>query len=458
MKRNRRIALVFVLLFSLSSCYSRILNPYSDTPDENCGVGRITEDGEKGSVEQWKSGAEEEAAPVPAVVEPEDDAASAEDAASEDARSEPEDRVISPEPETEVPSEEEDLPVPADTVPAEEPAAPAVPEEPLPAEETPAVPEETLPAEETPAVIPDADPGEEPTGGDAQENVDSLAPFGAVRWRKENGIYRYDFPARNTAGADTLDEMYDFPRARLDDANKAPEKDNWFPGKVFYDEATGEVTYYWDRWDSTKEVLNRYGAIYRGDETRKVCYLTFDCGYEYGATAAILDALRDKEAPGTFFVTGPYVRSQVDLVRRMLDEGHVVGNHTNTHPDMTSLTVDQVIDEMRQVEGDFKAQFPDAPELMFFRPPEGAVNEWLLRLEAKLGYRTVMWSYTYYDFDVNNQWDYDDALNTLKSHLHPGCVYLLHAESSTNAAVLPELIDWIRSQGYEIEPVCGIKA
>jgi len=441
MRRNRWIALVFVILFLSSSCYSRIVNPYADTPDENGGVGRITEDGENTSVEQWKSSAEEEASPVPVMMDQEDDAASIEEVPSK-----PEDPITSPEPEPpEEPSKGEEPYVPEDTSSAEGLPAPSVWEEPLP-------------EKEPPVTVPDADPAEEETGGTAQETVNSLSPFGAIRWWKENGIYRYDFPARNTSGTATLDEMYSFPCVRLDDANKAPAKDNWFQGKVFYDETTGEVTYYWDRWDSTKDVLNRYGAIYRGDETRKVCYLTFDCGYEYGTTSSILDALRDKEAPGTFFLTGPYVRSQYDLIKRMLDEGHIVGSHTNTHPNMTSLTVDQAIDEMRQVEQDYKALFPDAPDMVFFRPPEGAVNEWLLRLEAKLGYRTVMWSYTYYDYDVNNQWNYDDALNTLKSHLHPGCVYLLHAESSTNAAVLPELIDWIRSQGYEIEPICGIEA
>ena len=96
--------------------------------------------------------------------------------------------------------------------------------------------------------------------------------------------------------------------------------------------------------------------------------------------------------------------------------------------------------------------------MLYFRPPRGAVNEWLLRLEAKLGYRTVMWSSAYHDYDVDNQWSYEDALTLVKSQLHPGCVYLLHAESFTNAAILPEFIDWIRAQGYVIEPICGIEA
>ena len=295
-------------------------------------------------------------------------------------------------------------------------------------------------------------------GGTTTVSEGSLAPFGAYDWWVENGVYKYDSPARNNAGEATLSEMYSFPTTRFEDANKPPDKDNWFPGQATYDESTGETIYGWDRWNSTKETLAKYGAIYRGDETRKVCYLTFDCGYEYGATAKILDALRDKQAPGAFMLTGPYVRTEHDLIERMLNEGHIVGNHSESHSDMTLLTVDEVVSEMRTVEEDFKAQFPDAPDMIYFRPPNGAVNEWLLRIEAKLGYRTMVWSYTYKDYIVHEQWAYDDALNILKQHLHPGCVYLLHAESSTNAEILPEFIDWIRSQGYEIEPICGIGA
>ena len=311
-----------------------------------------------------------------------------------------------------------------------------------------------------------------PEDGDSAEPVllsdsGSLSPFGAVDWRFENGKYIYDFPARNAEGLKTFDEMYAFPTTRFEDANKPPDVDNWFPGQVFYDETTGETSYGWDRWDSTKEIFKKYGAIYRGDESRKVCYLTFDCGYEIGMTASLLDTLKEKQAPGTFFVTGPFVRGESadftkeymhNLTRRMLDEGHVVGSHTNTHPDMTMLTADEAVNEMRQVEADFAREFPDAPELLFFRPPAGAVNEWLIRLEAKLGCRTVTWSATYRDYVVDEQWAYDDALNLLKSCLHPGCVYLLHTESATNAALLPELIDWIRAQGCVIEPLCGIGA
>ena len=315
---------------------------------------------------------------------------------------------------------------------------------------------ETQKQQETPPADRGQDSGSAGSSGAVSEG--SLSPFGTFSWWQENGVYKYDVPAQNTSGMATIAEMYTFPTTRFEDANKPPEIDNWYPGQVTYDESTGEAIYGWDRWTSTKETMAKYGAIYRGDETRKVCYLTFDCGYEYGATAKILDALRDKQAPGAFMLTGPYVRTQHDLIRRMLDEGHLVGNHTNNHLDMTTLTVDEVVDEMRTVEQDYKAQFPDAPDMLYFRPPAGAVNEWLLRIEAKLGYRTLTWSYTYHDYDPYAQWDYYDALNTLKEHLHPGCVYLLHAESSTNAEILPEFIDWIRSQGYVIEPLCAIGA
>lgn len=184
-----------------------------------------------------------------------------------------------------------------------------------------------------------ADTADGPDSSDPDSESGSLSPFGAVVWQFENGKYLYDFPARNTAGPAALGEMASFPTARFEDANKPPQTDNWFPGQVFYDESTGETAYGWDRWDSTKDVFKKYGAIYRGDESRKVCYLTFDCGYEIGMTASLLDTLKEKEAPGTFFVTGPFVRGESadftkeymhDLIRRMLDEGHVVGRAIRT--------------------------------------------------------------------------------------------------------------------------------
>ena len=267
------------------------------------------------------------------------------------------------------------------------------------------------------------------------------------------------------SGMATLLEADGIPKERFADSNQPPDKDNWFPGRVSYDEAAGTVTYDWaaegstaDRAKSTLDALAKYGAIYRGDESRKVIYLTFDCGYETGVTGQILDALRGKKAPGTFFITGTYVEKNAELVGRMLDEGHLVGNHTYHHYDMTSLSAAEVVGEMQSCEDAFKAAFPDAPDMLYFRPPEGSVNEWLLAGEAKLGYRTVMWSFAYDDWKEDAQPSLEEGLAAAKNGLHPGAVYLLHAESATNAAMLPAFIDWVRAQGYEILPLCDIGA
>lgn len=270
-------------------------------------------------------------------------------------------------------------------------------------------------------------------------------------WSVEDGKYTYNLPARDDSRRDGVYSLTSNQYGEFDD-----QPDDWYAGKTTYDEATGEVTYVWDRSASTLGTMKKYGAIYRGDETKNVCYLTFDCGYEYGSTAKILDTLRDRKVPGTFFLTGHFVKTEHDLIARMLDEGHVVANHTVNHKNMTALTVDEFMKELDGLEELYYKEFPDAPQMLFFRPPQGTSNEWLMELAYKLGYTTVMWSWTYYDFDVDNQPDVAESLAKAKAGLHPGAVYLLHAESSTNAEMLGDLIDWIRAQGYEILPLCDI--
>ena len=321
----------------------------------------------------------------------------------------------------------------------------------------PVTPDPVTPDPVTPdPVTPDPAPADQPTYVSIPSDPDSLAPFGAINWYTLNGKYVYEMPRQNSAGMETIGEMYDWPKTYWDDKNK--DNNDWYPGKVSsYDPATGEVVMQYDRYASTLAVLKKYGAIYRGDTTRKVIYLTFDCGYENGATGKILDTLKSRGVPATFFLTGPYVRTEHDLVARMLDEGHVVGSHTNKHLLMTTLSVDEVIDEMRQVEISYKEQFPDAPDMLYWRPPQGDVNEWVIRIEAKMGYRTVLWSFAYNDWSKYTQPEPDYALATMKAGMYPGCVYLLHAESATNAEVLGDFIDWVLAQGFVIEPLCGIE-
>lgn len=275
---------------------------------------------------------------------------------------------------------------------------------------------------------------------------------GELSWKVENGKYVYTFPERDDSGLANVWEMEAFSRAMFDD-----QPNDWFFGRTTRDQTTGEVTYVWDRYQSTLDVLKKYGAIYRGDETKKVVYLTFDNGYEYGTTAQILDVLKEKNVPATFFVNGHYVESAPHMIRRMLDEGHIIGNHCVNHYPLTTVSAETFVQEVQGLEDIYYATFPDAPPMVYFRPPSGNSNEWVLKLADMMGYTTVMWSWAYGDYDTNNQLPVSEALAKVKEGLHNGCVYLLHPESTTNAAMLGDMIDWIRSQGYEFLPLPAIE-
>ncbi len=299
-----------------------------------------------------------------------------------------------------------------------------------------------------------ADPSETTDDDPAEtDGRTTQSPATEISWRIENGKYVYTFPERDDSGLANVAEMETFTRARFDD-----QPNDWFIGKTLRDEATGEVTYVWDRSQQTLDAIAKYGAVYRGDEERKVVYLTFDCGYEYGTTAEILDVLKEKNVPATFFVNGWYVESAPHMVRRMLDDGHIIGNHCDNHEDMTTVSVDTFIKEVQGLEDIYYATFPDAPPMLYFRPPSGNCSEWVLKFADMMGYTTVMWSWAYYDFDVNNQMSVSNAMAKVKAGLHNGCVYLLHTESTTNAAMLGEMIDWIRGEGYEFLPLADIDA
>ncbi len=301
----------------------------------------------------------------------------------------------------------------------------------------------------------EAPPETEDTTTPPSPSVENPYGVGSTAWEIVNGKYTYYFGERDTSGLATIGEMYTMARKNLPDQ---PDGYDWFPGNTSYNETTGEVTVKWDRYDATVEIVEKYGGIYRGDETRKVCYLTFDCGYEYGTTGQILDILKEKNVPATFFLTGDYIKEeQRELMQRMLDEGHIIGNHTLNHKAVATLTVDEFMQQLNDLEAKYKAMFPDAPPMHYFRPPSGTCNEWSFMMADKMGYKTVMWSFAYLDYNTSNQPAVADAIATAKNGLHPGCVYLLHAESTTNVAMLGDLIDWIRAQGYEILPICDIE-
>ncbi len=285
------------------------------------------------------------------------------------------------------------------------------------------------------------------------ESLDLTSPVSV--WELKDGVFTYNIPMPVRDLSD-LSDIKSASTALFEDQGN-DTTGSWFFGKVERNLETGEVTYVWDRYKSTLDAIDEYGGIYRGSSEEKVCYITFDCGYENGYTGKILDTLEAKNVPAIFFLTGHYMRTEEELVNRMIDEGHLIGNHTVNHKNMTDVSAETFIYEIETFENEFYEKYPNGQPLKYYRPPMGACNEWSLKMADKMDICTVMWSFAYYDYDVENQPEVSVALEKAKKGLHNGCVYLFHTESSTNTAMLGDLIDWIRDQGYEILPICEIK-
>ncbi len=199
-----------------------------------------------------------------------------------------------------------------------------------------------------------------------------------------------------------------------------------------------------------KEIVDKHGAIFLGDTSRKELFLTFDNGYENGYTAPILDTLKAKKVPAVFFVTGHYVKDQPELLKRMVAEGHLIGNHSWSHPDMTTISDERIRDELERVKQE-TAKVTGRQEMKYLRPPRGIFSDRTLRVTKELGYTNVFWSVAYKDWDVKAQRGADYAYRQVVSQLHPGAVILLHSVSKDNAAALGSIIDEARRQGYEFK-------
>lgn len=199
-----------------------------------------------------------------------------------------------------------------------------------------------------------------------------------------------------------------------------------------------------------EDLISKYDGIFTGDTSQKSIYLTFDEGYENGYTPIILDVLKKNEVKSIFFVTGSYIEKNPELIKRMLQEGHKVGNHTINHPSLPEIDNAQLERELVGLEERFYELYGERFEYM--RPPMGEYSERALAAAQQLGYKTVFWSFAYKDYDVNDQKGQEYAYNKIMSNLHNGAVLLLHAVSKDNAEVLDKLIKDIRAQGYEIKP------
>ncbi len=199
--------------------------------------------------------------------------------------------------------------------------------------------------------------------------------------------------------------------------------------------------------------LKKYDAVYLGNTDEKVLYLTFDAGYENGCTEKILDILKKHNVPAAFFLVGNYMEKNADLVRRMVDEGHIVGNHTMHHPDMSKLREEAAFAKELQ---DLEALFTSitGKELpKFYRPPQGTYSEDNLKMAQKLGYRTVFWSLAYVDWNNDSQPTAEHAFSKLLPRTHNGAVVLLHSTSQTNAAILDELLTKWEAAGYRFASI-----
>jgi peptidoglycan-N-acetylmuramic acid deacetylase len=199
--------------------------------------------------------------------------------------------------------------------------------------------------------------------------------------------------------------------------------------------------------------LSDYDAYYIGSEDPLI-FLTFDEGYENGYTAEILDILKNNQVTAAFFVTGPYIKSNPELVKRMVEEGHIVGNHSQTHPSMPSKAHDpQAFErEISEVEKSFE-KLTGTPMPKFFRPPRGEYSQLSLSLTKEMGYKTIFWSFAYQDWLVDQQPDPEAAYAKILQGTHNGQIMLLHAVSSTNTKILDRVIKDIKKEGYRFAPL-----
>ena len=198
--------------------------------------------------------------------------------------------------------------------------------------------------------------------------------------------------------------------------------------------------------------VNGFNAVtYDAKSTDKVLYLTFDCGYENGYTYTVLDVLKEKNVSAAFFCTLDHIKAEPKLITRMIKEGHIVGNHSDKHPNFSKISRTRMAQEIQTVENYLRTEYGYSSP--YFRFPEGAYSDSALDLVQSLGYKSVFWSLAYADWDTSAQKGKDYAFNTVTARLHPGAIILLHSVSADNAAALGDIIDYALSQGYVFKPL-----
>lgn len=198
------------------------------------------------------------------------------------------------------------------------------------------------------------------------------------------------------------------------------------------------------------ELLAKYGSYYKGPSNKKILYLTFDNGYENGYTAQILDVLKKEHVPAAFFVTGHYLKTAPELVQRMVKEGHIVGNHSWSHPDLTQVSDEKLKLELKKVK-EKTAKLTKQKEMNYMRPPRGILSERTLALAKEEGYTHVLWSLAFVDWQTNNQKGWKYAYQNIMAQAHPGAILLLHTVSKDNAEALEKVIQDLKKKATNLK-------
>ncbi|NLJ59056.1 MAG: delta-lactam-biosynthetic de-N-acetylase [Tissierellia bacterium] len=225
---------------------------------------------------------------------------------------------------------------------------------------------------------------------------------------------------------------------------------NW--GLKFNEEGKAPIA------NADAEFLKKYNAYYVGNQDDKYIYLTFDAGFENGNTPGILDTLKKHDVKSAFFLVGNYLEKEPELVKRMVEEGHIVGNHTYNHPDMSLISnLDSFKKELVSLEELYKEIIgEEMPK--YYRPPQGKFNEANLKMANELGYQTIFWSLAYVDWYTQDQPTKEYAFNKLIPRIHPGAVVLLHSTSDTNEEILDELLSRWKDLGYTFKTLDDLTA
>lgn len=232
-------------------------------------------------------------------------------------------------------------------------------------------------------------------------------------------------------------------RIQQPDAVTASADGNW--GLSFQEEGQPPVA------NASFDELKQYDAYYAEDTEEKNLYLTFDCGYENGNTEPILDALKKHNVSATFFVVGNFISTSPDIVKRMVAEGHTVGNHTNHHPDMSQISTSEAFaKELNDLETMYE-ETTGEKMTKFYRPPQGKYSETNLKMAKDMGYKTFFWSLAYVDWYQDDQPSHEEAFDKLLGRIHPGAIVLLHSTSKTNAEILDELLTKWEDMGYQFK-------